>query len=55
MVFLPKMYNLNLIIREIRQTQNEELSQNNQPLSVRVMKVKKRLKNYIRLKETNET
>lgn len=56
MVFLPKKSYLKLIlIMKIRQTPNEELSQNNEPLSVRVMKVMKRLKNSIRLKETNET
>lgn len=49
------MHDLKLIIRKLRQTQNEGLLQNIWPLSVRVMKVKERLRNYIRLKETTET
>ena len=48
-----KMHNLNLITRKIRQTQHE--GENNWPLSVKVMKVKERLRNYIRLKKTNKT
>jgi len=50
-VFLPKIYNLNLIIRKHQRTQN------NWPVhfkNVKVMKNKEIMKNCSKLKETTE-